>query len=84
MLPPEKSHPQANHPGSKGEPRFIKTAKNEELKKRKVQRPELADPSRKWDWLRHRRGTVPIRTVLAGAGPHFHDAWVGGTPMTNC
>ncbi len=27
----------------------------------------------------HRRRTVP-----AGACPHFHDAWVSGTPMTNC
>ena len=59
MLPPEKSHPQANHPGSKGEPRFIETAKNEELKKRKAQRPELADPSRKWGLAPAQKGDSP-------------------------
>ena len=29
-------------------------------------------------------GQSLIRTVPAGACPHFYDAWVGGTPMTNC
>jgi len=29
-------------------------------------------------------GQSLIRTVPAGACPQFHDAWVGGTPMTNC
>lgn len=29
-------------------------------------------------------GQALIRTVPAGTCSHFHDAWVGGTPMTNC
>ncbi len=59
MLPPEKNHPQANHTGPEGEPRFLKTVKNEELKKRKVQRPELVDPSRKWGLAPAQKGDRP-------------------------